>query len=202
MRPPTTRTGGPGRRSPTTPAPGRFPPTALSPPAGTQVPLAGEPPPGAPDVFDIPAERRGWFTQILTRAVAATTLLFSGDNGAARGYATPRQRGEPAAPAQDALFEPDLPWASNTAQTLPLRDGLRAEGSRYLAPLPGGRTLEVFRGVESELYRHLAEGRIGQYLRTAPRIFDRWSASRRQGEVLSLSRDGTVLVVRAADKQR
>ncbi|MEH0972809.1 hypothetical protein V6U77_16955 [Micromonospora sp. CPCC 205546] len=171
-------------------------------PADTQVPPTGEPPPGAPDVFDIPAEQRGWFTQILTRTAAATTLLFAGDNATARGYATPRQRGEPAAPAQDALFEPELPWTSSTAQTLPLRDGLRAEGTRYLAPLPGGRTLEVFRGVESGLYRHLAEGRIGAYLRAAPRVFDRWSASRRQGEVFSLGRDGTVLVVRPADKQR
>ncbi|MCI4066125.1 hypothetical protein MRQ36_27685 [Micromonospora sp. R77] len=177
-------------------------PTDGAPPAtDAEVPPAEELPPGAPDVFDIPAERRGWFTQILTRAVAATTLLFAGDNGAARGYATPRQRGEPAAPAQAALFEPDLPWASSTAQTVRLRNGLRAEGTRYYAPLPGGRALEVFRGVESDLYRHLAEGRIGPYLRAAPGIFRRWSDVRPPGEVFSLGRDGTILVVRATDGQ-
>ncbi|MFI6244457.1 hypothetical protein ACIBEF_31890 [Micromonospora sp. NPDC050795] len=129
-------------------------------------------------------------------------MLFAGDNTTARGYATPRQRGEPAAPAQDALFEPDLPWTSSTAETLPLRDGLRAEGARYLAPPPSGQTLEAFRGVESELFRHLAEGQSGACLRAAPRVSDRWSASRRQGEVFSLGRDGTVLVVRAGDRRR
>ncbi|MEU8329347.1 hypothetical protein [Micromonospora sp. NPDC048839] len=178
------------------------PPGAAPPAADFEVPPAEELPAGAPDVFDIPAERRGWFTQILTRAAAATALLFAGNNAAARGYATPRQRGEAGAPAQSALFEPDLPWASSTAETLRLRNGLHAEGTRYHAPLPGGRTLEVFRGVESNLYRQLAEGQIGPYLRAAPRIFRQWSAIRPQGEVFSLGRDGTVLVVRAADGRR
>lgn len=112
-----------------------------APPAtDTEVPPAEELPPGAPDVFDIPAERRGWFAQILTRAVAATTLLFAGDNAAARGYATPRQRGEPSAPAQPALFEPDLPWTSSTAQTLRLRNGLRARAPATTRRYPGAGT--------------------------------------------------------------
>lgn len=172
-----------------------------APPADdSDVPDLEELPPGRPDVFDIPAERRGWFTQILTRAAAATALLFAGDNASAGEYATPRQRGEPPSPPdQQPLFDPDLPWASNTAQTLELRGGLRAEGTRYRAPLPGGRTLEVFRGVESHLYRHLAEGRVGPYLRAAPRTFRRWSAARLDGGVLSVGRDGTILVVRLAD---
>lgn len=158
-------------------------------------------PPGRPDVFDIPAERRAWFTQILTRAAAATALLFAGDNANARAYATPRQREEPPLLGQQVLFELDTPWASSTAQTLSLRDGLRAEGTRYRAPLPGGRTLEVFRGVESDLYRQLADGRIGPYLRAAPRVYRRWARTRLDGGVLSVGRDGTVLVVRLADER-
>ncbi|MFE9914105.1 hypothetical protein ACFYPG_03015 [Micromonospora sp. NPDC005553] len=53
--------------------------------------------------------------------------------------------------------------------------------------------------MESNLYRHLAGGQIGPYLRAAPRVFRQWSALRPQGEVFSPGRDGTVLVVRAAD---
>ncbi|MGS2617524.1 hypothetical protein ACVCAH_23820 [Micromonospora sp. LZ34] len=178
-------------------------PTDNAPPAGdTAVTSADELPPGRPDVFDVPAERRGWFTQILTRAAAATTLLFAGDNAAARAYATPRQRGEMPAPEQPTLFELDPPWALSTAQTLPLGNGLSAEGTRYRAPLPSGRTLEVFRGVDADLYRHLTEGRIGPYLRAAPRTFRKWSATRPTDGVVSVGRDGTVLVVRLTDERR
>ncbi|WP_327037996.1 hypothetical protein [Micromonospora maris] len=159
-------------------------------------------PPGAPDVFDIPAEQRGWFTQILARASAATALLFAGNNAAARDYATPRQREDPAAPEPLTLFELAPAWTTSTASTLTLPNGMRAEGTRYHAPLPAGRVLEVFRGVESDLYRHLAEGRIGPYLRAAPRAFRRWSAAQLDGGVMSVGRDGTVLVVRLAGEQR
>lgn len=177
--------------------------TDTAPPADdTAVSSEDELPQGRPDVFDIPAERRGWFTQILTRAAAATALLFAGNNAAARDYATPRQREEPPAPEPPALFELDPPWDSSTAETLQLRNGLRAEGTRYRAPLPGRKMLEVFRGVDSDLYRHLAEGRVGPYLRAAPRTFRRWEAARPDGGVLSIGRDGTVLVIRLADERR
>ncbi|MFE9206820.1 hypothetical protein [Micromonospora sp. NPDC007230] len=177
-----------------------LPAEPAGPAAETSLSPAEDLPPGAPDVFDIPAERRGWFTQILTRAAAATALLFAGNNAAARDYATPRQRGEPPAPEPPALFELDPPWESSTARTLHLPDGLSAEGTRYRAPLPGGKTLEVFRGVDADLYRQLTEGRIGPYLRAAPRAYRRWSASRPDQGVRSVGRDGTVLVVRLADR--
>ncbi|MEW2384325.1 hypothetical protein AB0873_19850 [Micromonospora sp. NPDC047707] len=74
--------------------------------------------------------------------------------------------------------------------------------SRYRAPLPGARTLEVFRGVESDLYRHLAEGRVGPYLRAAPRTYRRLGSARLHDGVLSIGRDGTVLAVRLADERR
>lgn len=157
---------------------------------------ADELPPGAPEVFDIPADQRGWFTKILTRAVAATALLFAGNSSDARRYATPRQRGEQEPSAQLALFELDPPWASSTARTLELPGNQSAEGTSYRAPLPGGKTLEVFRGVESGLYRHLAEGRVGSYLRTAPRLLRGWRRPRLDDGVFRLGRDGTILVMR------
>ncbi|MEH1016294.1 hypothetical protein V6U90_24705 [Micromonospora sp. CPCC 206060] len=159
--------------------------------------------PGAPDIFEIPEERRGWFTQILTRAVAATTLLFAGNSAAARGYATPRQRGEEDSTGQLALPELDPPWASNTATSIRLSNGLNLVGTHYRTPLPDGNVLEVFRGVERRLYRHLADGEIGTYLRAAPRTHQKWSQKTRPDDaVLSLGRDGTALVLRISRERR
>lgn len=161
--------------------------------------LAEELPPGAPQVFDIPEQQRPWFTQILTRAVAATALLFAGNSEAASGYATPRQRGTDDAALQPALFNLDPAWATSSAATFELPNGLSAEGTRHRAPLGRGRVLEVFRGVESRLYRELADGRVGAYLRDAPIFFGRRAALPADGSVYSFGRDGTVLVVRVLD---
>ncbi|MFG1866991.1 hypothetical protein [Micromonospora arborensis] len=183
------------------PEPGarQTPTGALSPADETEPDLAEELPPGAPQVFDIPEEQRGWFTQILTRAVAATALLFAGNNAAASGYATPRQRGAEDAALQQALFTLDPAWATSSAATFPLPNGLSAEGTRHHAPLGRGRVLEVFRGVESRLYRELAEGQVGAYLRDAPSFFRRRAESPADGSVYSFGRDGTVLVVRVLE---
>ncbi|RZT79062.1 hypothetical protein EV382_2258 [Micromonospora violae] len=161
--------------------------------------LPDELPPGAPQVFDIPEQQRGWFTQILTRAVAATALLFAGDNAAASSYATPRQRGVEDPAFQPALFSLDPAWATSSAATFPLPNGLSAEGTLHRAPLGRGRVLEVFRGVESRLYRELAEGQVGTYLRGAPSFFRRRAELPDDGNVYSFGRDGTVLVVRVIE---
>ncbi|WP_327035633.1 hypothetical protein [Micromonospora ureilytica] len=162
----------------------------------TELDLAEEFPPGAPQVFDIPEQQRGWFTQILTRAVAATALLFAGNSAAASGYATPRQRGTEDPASQPGLFNLDPAWATSSAATFALPDGLSAEGTRHRAPLGQGRVLEVFRGVESRLYRELAEGQVSAYLRDAPIFFGRRAASPADGSLYSFGQDGTVLVVR------
>ncbi|MET7471651.1 hypothetical protein ACFYON_24640 [Micromonospora sp. NPDC005686] len=165
---------------------------------------ADELPPGAPEVFDVPEEQRGWFTGILTRAVAATALLFAGDSGAARNYATPRQRGESEPPdGQLRLFELDQSWARTTATSHDVTDDLRAQGTLYRTPLPNGRTLEVFRGVEIGLYGKLADGQLAAYFRAAPSVRRRWlrSRPRQRGGVVSLGRDGTVLTVRVTDRR-
>jgi hypothetical protein len=159
--------------------------------------------PGAPDIFAIPDERRGWFTQILARAAAATALLFAGNSATARGYATPRQRGEATPSPQGTLLDLDPPWALSTATSLRLPNGLRLEGTRYRTPLPDGRVLEVFRGLERRLYGLLADGEIGPYLRAAPRTYRRWSQKPRLNDaVVSLGRDGTALVIRISSERR
>ncbi|MET8267183.1 hypothetical protein ABZU92_24730 [Micromonospora arida] len=167
--------------------------------AVTEPDLAEELPPGAPQVFDIPEQQRGWFTQILTRAVAATALLFAGNSAAAGGYATPRQRGTEDPVFQPGLFSLDPAWATSSAATFELPNGLSAEGTRHRAPLGRARVLEVFRGVESRLYRELADGRVGAYLRDAPTFFGRRASLPSDGSVYSFGRDGTVLVVRVLE---
>ncbi|MFE0592652.1 hypothetical protein [Micromonospora echinospora] len=154
--------------------------------------------PGAPRVFDVPEERRGWFTQVLTRAAAAATLLFAGDNATAREYTTPRQRGD----ASDTILDADATWTQSTAMSLPLPGGLRLEGTRYRTPLRNGKVLEVYRGVEKRLYGYLAEGQVGKYLRTAPRVHERWHGTQIPGAALSVGRDGTALVARITDETR
>jgi len=122
----------------------------------------------------------------------------------AAGYATPRQRGEDYPSGQQPLLELDPPWALSTATTARLPNGLRLEGTRYRTPLPDGRTLEVFRGVEQHLYSLLANGNIGPYLRTAPRLYRKWSPLARSLDdaVLSIGRDGTALLVRILASRR
>ncbi|MEO3777285.1 hypothetical protein ABGB16_10625 [Micromonospora sp. B11E3] len=175
---------------------------AAAAPSGTASPADEDLPPGAPDIFEIPEERRGWFTQVLTRAVAAATLLFAGNSAAARDYATPRQRGDDLSTEQPTLLDLDPPWALSTTTSLRLPNGLRLEGTRYRTPLPDGKVLEVFRGVERRLYRHLADGELGPYLRAAPRTYRKWSQARLDDAVLSLGRDGTALVVRITNDRR
>jgi len=169
----------------------------VSPPATEPTETQEQPPPAGPYRFNIPEDRRTWFVQILTRAAAATTLLFARNSAAARDYATPRQRREAPATNQLELFDLDREWATSTATTLSLPNGLRLEGTRYRTPLPDGTVLEVFRGVERRLYSLLANGQIGPYMRAAPGTYRKWSrAPTPSGAVLSLGRDGTALVIR------
>jgi hypothetical protein len=65
-----------------------------------------------------------------------------------------------------------------------------------------GRVLEIFRGVERGIYGHLANGEVGMYLRAAPRIYKRWHGRQLPGAVLSVGRDGTVLVARIIDARQ
>ncbi|BCL12372.1 hypothetical protein [Micromonospora sagamiensis] len=176
-------------------SPGTAPPTSASGGSGQG---GGNVAPGAPRVFDVPEERRGWFTQVLTRAAAAATLLFAGDSATARHYTTPRQRGD----ASDALLDADATWTQSTAMSLPLPNGLRLEGTRFRTPLRDGMVLEVYRGVEKRLYGYLAEGQVGKYLRAAPRVHERWHGRQIPGAVLSVGRDGTVLVARITNETR
>ncbi len=71
------------------------------------------------------------------------------------------------------------------------------QGTRFRTPLPDGRNLEVFRGVDARLYRMLADGKIGPYLRAAPRTYERWARlPHLPGAARSVGRDGTALVIR------
>lgn len=157
--------------------------------------------PGAPQIFRIPPERRRWFFGVLARTAAATALLFAGDGEHADRYATPRQRQSPPpdpAPTDDLSAYQAGPVSTATS-TFTLAGGLDFTGTRYQAPLPGGRVLEIHRGIERELHGLLTAGQVGRYLRTAAGVHSRW-LRRQVGSgpdgVVSVGRDGTALLLR------
>jgi hypothetical protein len=100
-------------------------------------------------------------------------------------------------------MEIDPPWELNTATSIRLPNGLRLEGTRYRTPLPDGKVLEVFRGIERRLHGLLAAGEIGRYLRAAPALYTRWAPASRDlaDGVLSIGRDGTALVLRVTSQR-
>jgi hypothetical protein len=107
-----------------------------------------------PPPYNIPADRKTWLAQVLSRTTAASVLLYAGDRSAAAGYGTARQLGEP----DDALPFP-VDWADPIHDVIRMPGGGPAlEGTTYSMPVAGGRRLAVFRGVERRLHRRLAEG--------------------------------------------
>jgi hypothetical protein len=88
------------------------------------------------------------------------------------------------------------------AATLRFPNRLHLEGTRFQTPLPDRRVLEVFRGKDPRLYRMLASGDIGGYLRVAPAVYRRWMAHPRPlpTGVVSYGRDGTALVIRTLSR--
>ena len=155
--------------------------------------------PGGPQVFRIPAERRSWFFRVLARTAAANALLFAGDGEHAARYATARQRQLPGLQADGLLAAPGPEPVSTAHSSFVLTDGLVFRGTVYQAPLPGGRVLQVHRGVDEGLYRLLEEGQVGPYFRTAGQVRRRWLEARsrsRPDEVVSVGHDGTALWLR------
>lgn len=155
--------------------------------------------PDAPYIFRIPPDRRRWFAGVLARTAAATALLFAGDGENADRYATPRQRQRPE-PRHDGLLPEDGPVPESTANSsFTLTGGLEFRGTRYQAPLPDGRVMEIHRGVEEGLYELLADGEVGRYFRAAGRVHRRWREARVEpppDEVVSVGHDGTALLLR------
>ncbi|GAA0365920.1 hypothetical protein NE235_02400 [Actinoallomurus spadix] len=155
---------------------------------------------GPIEVVHIPEERRTWFMRVLARTAAASALLFAGDKSVATGYTTRRQRG---APSPDELPYEGLVY-DGSASTPHAHHRLldtNFTGAEYVMPLPDGRRLEVFRGLETQLYDLLADGKVGPYYRKASSKHKEWlGRSRRsrgsQNDVLSMQPNGTVLRMR------
>ncbi|GAA0739601.1 hypothetical protein Drose_17065 [Dactylosporangium roseum] len=182
--------GGPATQTPPVP-------DSPEPPDGTTSPQ----PPQPPAPFHIPEVRRGWFTQVLTRATAASVLLFAGNSSAASDYTTPRQRGE----LSGALPGTEEPWPDTTNDQLTLPGGPTLEGTSMPMPLTNGKTLIVFRGVEQQVYRQLRDGDLRAYRRNAGSLYRWWHAgraSRLPGGALSVGLDGTALLLRVANDPR
>jgi hypothetical protein len=103
---------------------------------------------GTPPPYQIPADERRWFTQVLSSTTAAAMLAFAGNNASAAGYATARQLGWQQEPLDDFGS-----WANTTSDRIRLQGGPTLLGHTQRMWLGDGRTLAVFRGLESNLYR-------------------------------------------------
>lgn len=154
--------------------------------------------PGAPLIYRIPSDGKNWFLRILARAAAASALAFAGNTSDANQYRTARQRGAEDSNGQLSISYPETTWRGSTTTTLEVSSGLRLEGTSYRMALPDRTHFEVFKGLESNLYRYLVENRPGPYLRAATRLGRRLPSKPTfsNGQLVISSHDGTFLVMR------
>jgi hypothetical protein len=111
---------------------------------------------GTPPPYQIPAAERRWFTQVLSSTTAAAMLAYAGNNASASGYATARQLGMRQEPLDD--FDS---WPMSTSNRIRFAQGgpTLLEHTQRMQ-MSDGRTLAVFCGLESHLYRQLADGNL------------------------------------------
>lgn len=178
---------------PPTPQASRPPDTPPREPAATQV---LEP----PARYEIPPNRSGWFAQVLTRSTAAAVLAYAGDSSTAAAYTTPRQRGY----STDMFPDLEESWTDTAQSRIRLPQGPVLRGTAHHMPLPSGKTLMIFRGLEARLHRDLADGDLPSYLRKAGRLQRWWRTRRRRapGDLFSVGPDGTALLIRVLDARR
>jgi hypothetical protein len=172
---------------------------------GTTAPATGmSPPPAAPTgatepaaPYVIPEGRRSWLAQVLNRTAAASVLLFAGDSSTAAHYTTTRQRGHSA-----GMLPIEESWPDSISAQLRIPYGPVLNGTSFLMPLSGGRTLVMFRGIERRVHQDLQEGNLRRYIRDAGRLHRWWQAHRqRSRELLSVGTDGTALLVRVVNER-
>lgn len=148
---------------------------------------------GLPQVVTIPQAARRWFTRVLVRTCAASVLAFAGDGETAARFRVPRPYTGPDG-GQDALpVDEDL--EIKTSQSFSLPGGGSAQGTRLTMPLPDGRQLQVFRGIEERAYEELGNERLGSYFRRAQSA---WAELRRAttDNPIAVGRDGTVVMLK------
>ncbi|NHD16038.1 MULTISPECIES: hypothetical protein [unclassified Actinopolyspora] len=143
-------------------------------------------------VVNVPERLRTWFSKMLANANAASALLFAGASEAATRYL--RESGGTTMPMD---FHRDESLGSSL-RSFELPNGMSILGTRYSTRLPGGRTLEVHKGIEKNLYRDLETGRLAGFMRRAHLVAERRSRSLPRGprQSVALGNDGTVLWLR------
>ncbi|MFG2045249.1 hypothetical protein [Dactylosporangium sp. NPDC048998] len=187
-----------GQLSPTAPQAEQPPDSASTPPSRATAPSHGSSGPiGAAAPYVIPDDRRTWLAQVLSRTTAASVLLFAGDSSTAAGYTTARQRDH-----NPGMLPLEEPWPDTISGQLRIPTGPVLNGTSYLMPLSGGRTLVMFRGIERRLHHALKEGNLQRYLRDAGRLHRWWRAHpQRPRELLSVGTDGTALLARVVNER-
>ncbi|ONK12608.1 hypothetical protein [Streptomyces sp. MP131-18] len=155
-----------------------------------------------PVVFNIPGSGKPWLFRTLARNAAHATLRFAGDNKAAAKFATPRVAAQRSLP----LDEPIAEWHDSMIGS-EIRIGSRDfVGVKYSMPILNGKSFEIFRGVEKELYERLRQGKVSAYLSHAHRLREEWQGRpevygrrRANNDAVSVGNDGTVIKLRIKD---
>ncbi|MGJ7909022.1 hypothetical protein ACOQFL_21380 [Actinopolyspora sp. H202] len=145
-------------------------------------------------VVNVPERLRIWFSKLLANANAASALLFAGAGEAATRYL--RESGRTGETIPLGFHEEE--GVRGGLRSFELPNGMSILGTQYSTRLPGGRTLEIHKGIERNLFRDLEAGRLARFMRKAHRIADERSPSLPQGprHSVSVGDDGTVLWLR------
>lgn len=152
-------------------------------------------------IVSIPEASRRWFSRVLVRTFAASVLAFAGDSETAAKYHVPR-RYEDGDGQYGIPLESDIEINASTSFSLP--GDRSAQGIQYSMPLPDGRRLDVFRGIEKSVYEELGHERVGSYFRRAQRLWSEWNQSAptttRDGDPIAVGRDGTVVTLKISGR--
>ncbi|TDC90376.1 hypothetical protein E1161_18850 [Saccharopolyspora aridisoli] len=152
-------------------------------------------------IVSIPEASRRWFSRVLVRTLAASVLAFAGDSETAAKYHVPR-RYEDGNGQYGIPLENDIEINASTSFSLP--GNRSAQGAQYSMPLPDGRRLDVFRGIEKGAYEELGNERVASYFRRAQRLWSEWnqngSTTTRDGDPIAVGRDGTVVTLRISGR--
>ncbi|KGI81285.1 hypothetical protein IL38_12465 [Actinopolyspora erythraea] len=146
-------------------------------------------------VVNVPERLRTWFSKMLANANAASALLFAGAGDAAARYL--KDSGGSTIPMNFHEEE----GLRSSLRSFELPNGMSILGTRYSTGLPGGRTLEIHKGIEKNLYRELEAGRLAGFMRGAHEIAEERSRSfpRDPRQSVALGNDGTVLWMRVTE---
>lgn len=142
------------------------------------------------DAFFVPPKNLAWFGQVLARTGAASHLAFAGAGREIAQYLTLKQ-------GRKHYEQRTFAGASSVHDASHKIGSTIFVGTDQVFRL-GGKRVEAFSGIASELYELLVRGQVEEYRRQAYKLRDTWPRKTTAPEwgPASFSDDGTVLTLR------